>query len=347
MKAQWKELDEAYGSLVQPDTWHYSFDRYGGGGSDRAFAIEMYGGRSYVIDRVRSPDPIKIPHLSVGVLGGVQPDKIPGILNTPDDGLISRILWAWPDVLPNGSQLATSWPKPDLSYLGTGRRAAPEFPADLLGPFWAAWTERSAAAASSPLDYVGAALLAGVGAALANVRRPSAGTGWTEPPIIWMAVVGPPSSSKSPGMDAAFELVRHAEELMASGFEGVCRGYETQKQIAKAKREAWEKEVAAALKSVGTAPPMPEDAVTPNEPMRPRIRVADVTTERLGALAAGLPRGLLLVRDELSGWLGRPKLGTPRSSTSRLTSISFALLAGRANEGNVLASSASRPKKSS
>jgi hypothetical protein len=105
-------------------------------------------------------------------------------------------------------------------------------------------------------------------------------------------------------MDAAFELVRHVEDLMASGFNEAHRDYETRKQVAKARREAWEKQVAAALKSVRTAPPVPEDAVAPDEPVRPRIRVADVTTERLGALAAGLPRGLLLVRDELSGWLG-------------------------------------------
>ena len=191
-----------------------------------------------------------------------------------------------------------------MSYLGTGRRPAPDFPADLLGPLWASWTAQSAAAASSPPDYVGVALLSCAGAALANVRWPIAGAGWTEPPVIWVAEVGSPSTGKSPGMDAAFDLVRHVEDMMASGFDDAHRDYETRKQIAKAKREAWEKEVAAALKSVGTAPPMPDEAVIPDEPIRPRIRVADVTTERLGALAAGLPRGLLLVRDELSGWLG-------------------------------------------
>jgi hypothetical protein len=104
-------------------------------------------------------------------------------------------------------------------------------------------------------------------------------------------------------MDAAFDLVRHAEDLMAADFEQTQRDYETKKQFAKAKRDAWENEVKATVKT-GMAPPLPRDAIAPDEPVRPRIRVADVTTERLGALAAGLPRGLLLVRDELSGWLG-------------------------------------------
>jgi hypothetical protein len=104
-------------------------------------------------------------------------------------------------------------------------------------------------------------------------------------------------------MDAAFDLVRHAEDLMAAGFEDTRRDHETKKQFAKAKREAWENEVKATAKT-GMAPPLPDNAVIPDEPIRPRIRVADVTTERLGALAAGLPRGLLLHRDEISGWLG-------------------------------------------
>jgi hypothetical protein len=49
---------------------------------------------------MKSPEPLRIRHLSVGVLGGVQPDKIAGILDGPDDGLVSRLLWTWPDRKP-------------------------------------------------------------------------------------------------------------------------------------------------------------------------------------------------------------------------------------------------------
>jgi hypothetical protein len=63
----------------------------------------MYGGRPYVIDRVRSDEPLRIRHLSVGLLGGVQPDKLAALMTGPDDGLVSRVLWAWPDALPEFS----------------------------------------------------------------------------------------------------------------------------------------------------------------------------------------------------------------------------------------------------
>src|SRR3712207_3858807 len=83
-----------------------------------------------------------------------------------------------------------AWSEPDLSLLGTGRRPAPIFPTDLLGPFWSAWAARRAHEASAPVDYVALSLLASVGASLANVRWPVAGAGWSEPPVLWAALVG-------------------------------------------------------------------------------------------------------------------------------------------------------------
>jgi hypothetical protein len=80
--------------------WFGAFDRYGGGGADRSFALEMYGGRPYSVDRMKHPEPLRIRHLSIGVLGGIQPDKLAAILSGPDDGLPARFLWSWPDVAP-------------------------------------------------------------------------------------------------------------------------------------------------------------------------------------------------------------------------------------------------------
>ncbi len=37
-----------------------AFDKYGGGGSDRAFWSECYNGGYYAIDRVKHPEPIRI-----------------------------------------------------------------------------------------------------------------------------------------------------------------------------------------------------------------------------------------------------------------------------------------------
>ena len=194
------------------------------------------------------------------------------------------------------------WGSPDLSLLGSNRRMAPTFPLPLLGPFWSHWATRAAEAASCPVDYTATALLGAIGASLGNVRRPILGAGWSEPPLLWAGLVGQPSSGKSPGLEAAFSLIRHAEDELAAGFDLTRRDHEGRKVAAKAARELWETEVKAATKAGEQPSPMPSAAEEPQAPVRPRIRVADATTEKLAVLSAGLPRGILLGRDELAGW---------------------------------------------
>ncbi len=76
--------------------WLQSFDRYSPGG--REFWIEAYGGRPFVVDRKGSKEPLTIPFNGVSVLGGIQPAKLAGaLLDSPDDGLTARFLWAWPE----------------------------------------------------------------------------------------------------------------------------------------------------------------------------------------------------------------------------------------------------------
>jgi len=227
----------------------------------------------------------------------------------PEDMTIDpKVLVAGSAVADSGPTTAekasTSWNAPDLSVLGSGRRPAPTFDVDVLGPVWTEWAVEQAAAASAPVDYVGAALLAAAGAAVANVRWPLAGANWSEPPLIWCGLVGSPSAGKSPAMTAAIDLVRAAEERMAEGFDDTRRLHETAKRVAEAAKEEWEIEIKIALKESRKAPPMPMTAEVPDEPVRPRLMTMDSSTEKLALLAAALPRGLLRTYDELAGWFG-------------------------------------------
>ena len=80
--------------------WLQGFDRYAPGG--REFWLEAFGGRPYVIDRKGTKGPLSIPFNGVSVLGGIQPAKMAdALLSSPDDGLVARFLWAWPDKLPS------------------------------------------------------------------------------------------------------------------------------------------------------------------------------------------------------------------------------------------------------
>jgi hypothetical protein len=78
--------------------WYLGMNSYNDAG--RQFWIEAYGGRFYRVERQKHPEPIDVPRLVVAVTGGTQPEKLAALLRDPDDGLLARMLWAWPEPLP-------------------------------------------------------------------------------------------------------------------------------------------------------------------------------------------------------------------------------------------------------
>lgn len=80
--------------------WLEGMQRYSGGGSDRPFWLEAFGGRNYTVERM-GREPLTIDRLSIGVLGGIQPDRLKSLLfKSDDDGLLARFLPIWPDPAP-------------------------------------------------------------------------------------------------------------------------------------------------------------------------------------------------------------------------------------------------------
>lgn len=70
------------------------------GGSDRAFWLEAFGGRGFTVERMGRA-PLTIDRLLLGVLGGIQPDRLSELLlKSRDDGLLARFLPVWPHRLP-------------------------------------------------------------------------------------------------------------------------------------------------------------------------------------------------------------------------------------------------------
>lgn len=49
-------------------------NRYSGGG-DRQFWLEAFGGRGFTVERM-GREPLTIDMLSIGVVGGIQPDRL-------------------------------------------------------------------------------------------------------------------------------------------------------------------------------------------------------------------------------------------------------------------------------
>ncbi|MGM0583465.1 MAG: DUF3987 domain-containing protein [Pseudomonadota bacterium] len=80
--------------------WLSNMSRYANGGSDKPFWLEAYGGRPFTVERM-SREPVRIDRLTVGVLGGIQPDRLASLLiRADDDGTLARLLPIWPDPAP-------------------------------------------------------------------------------------------------------------------------------------------------------------------------------------------------------------------------------------------------------
>ena len=75
--------------------WFGSMDKYSGArgsAKDRAFWLEAYNGGSYTVNRIQRGT-VFIEHLSVSMLGGIQPEPIRKLAgDSDDDGLLQRFI---------------------------------------------------------------------------------------------------------------------------------------------------------------------------------------------------------------------------------------------------------------
>ncbi len=205
---------------------------------------------------------------------------------------------------PEEHPFVPQWPDPAPRFLREEIPSPPVLPLiEVFGGKWAEWIRQAAEAKSSPPDYVVAGLLAMAGAAIGNSRWSSPWQGWAEPPILWTMAIGSPSSNKSPGLDAVLSPLKQAERAQRQEAEAALATWREQMEVAKIAESAWKEEIKAALKRGEGAPVRPEAANPGPEPFLPRLSIADGTVERLAVIVAKQPRGTLLARDELAGWL--------------------------------------------
>jgi hypothetical protein len=125
------------------------------------------------------------------------------------------------------------------------------------------------------------------------------------PPHLWKASVGDSGAGKSPGSNGLFShVLPEIERRMIGDFPERLREWQTSAELATAKLEAWQMDVRQARKT-GHAPPVrTNDTDAGPEPQQPRLQQHDVTIEKVAQLlATAAPKGLLMVRDELAGFL--------------------------------------------
>jgi hypothetical protein len=139
--------------------------------------------------------------------------------------------------------------------------------------------EEGAAALGCDESYIALPVLSVVAAAIGNSRSIQLKSSWYEPSIIWTGVIGDSGTLKTPAFKYA-----------------LAPAYAVQRQF----REEFAKAVAR-YEAEHADTPKPDK---PPRPVQRRAYCSDVTIEKLAQLLEENPKGLLVARDELSGWLG-------------------------------------------
>jgi putative DNA primase/helicase len=167
---------------------------------------------------------------------------------------------------------------------------APPFPTHALPEAVGNFVREAALSTGVPEDYVGvpalAALAQGIGAArVVQIKRR-----WKEGTTLFLAIVSPPGTKKSPAADAVMAPVWERHFRLEAEHEEAEEEYDLRVR----EHEAAEK----LAKKTGDTPPE-----RPKSPTPKRCITVDVTVEALVDLVANNPRGILVYRDELTGWV--------------------------------------------
>ena len=162
----------------------------------------------------------------------------------------------------------------------------------------------------SPPDFAAIAALCGLAAVVGNRVRiyPKQNDDWEVVPNLWGAIIGRPSAMKSPAMQAALAPVYAIQDELRKEFERDVQAAKIDAALSSLDAKNAHKDADKALKNgdrEGARSLLAGMAEDNEEPICPRIVVNDVTVEKLGELLNENPRGLLLIRDELSGLLAR------------------------------------------
>ena len=220
-----------------------------------------------------------------------------------------------PDIIRNAEE-ASGRIKPTWPLLGTlppCMPQAPSLPTELIPGPLQRWLCDAADRAQIPLEFVAAPAIVALSSILGRSVGiyPKRHDDWLVIPNLWGALIGRPGVLKSPAIAEALRPLRRLameaqEEFKITASEaqagaqiikaGIGAFQDEAKKAAKAndrnKQDSIHADLAELYRSLETA--------TVHEK---RYIVNDTTTEKLGELLNQNPRGLLLVRDELSGWL--------------------------------------------
>src|SRR5712671_5044743 len=198
------------------------------------------------------------------------------------------------------------WPEP--RPVPQGRPPVPPFSLALLPAALAPWVADIGDRIQCPPDFVAVGAMVAAAAVIGRqiAIRPKRQDDWAVVPTLWGVAVGAPGSLKSPALAEALRPLRR----LITDAQARDEEHRLAQRIRVAEQKARRHDLARRLRGAVANQEPPEALQEPVEPARRdpppvelRYLVNDTTVEKLGELLNQNPNGLLLFRDELSGFL--------------------------------------------
>lgn len=200
----------------------------------------------------------------------------------------------WPDITPLNTELPPVDP------------ITPDMVPDELRDWLVDVCERMD---SAPFEYAAVAAVIAMGSLIGRKIGiyPKGLDDWRVIPNVWGALIGRPAMKKSPVIREILKPLHALENAEREQFEADTKAFEAEIKLEEMLNKKAEKDATDLIKKgdINAARLMLADAAatTPEPPVARRYTVNDATVEKLGVILENNPQGLLLLRDELSGWL--------------------------------------------
>jgi putative DNA primase/helicase len=157
-----------------------------------------------------------------------------------------------------------------------------------------------------PADYpavCSVVALAGAVNRRATIQPKQQDSTWIVTPNVWGGIIAPPGFLKSPVLKASTNPLRLVEEMWRQQHAGELDQYELEKEAADLRLQGWKEQSKAAFKQGKDQPVRPDNSL--RAPVQKRLIIGDSTFEKTHELMSENPAGLLILRDELMGWLSQ------------------------------------------
>jgi len=227
------------------------------------------------------------------------------VFDWPPDGAerLSRVELVVDAIVATEPDESCKWPDP--TQLGQVE-VVPSFAPELIPEPFRTYVIDEAERMSVQPEVIAMPLVATLGSVVGRSIGiyPKAHDSWLLPPNLWSMIIAPPSSLKSPALDAG---TRFMEQLA----EDASAEYQKDRNLREARVQILEGQKAKLLKDANSKPTTAlaeeiaklSSQLTELQAPAKRYMTNDPTVEMLMELLRDNPKGICLVRDELSGWL--------------------------------------------